>query len=62
MRELIDFVEYVQALGSAVDKRQQSKVTHKAGVIVVLALLAQMCGYTSSSRYASKSSSHMRYT
>ena len=38
MRELIDFVEYVQALGSAVDKRQQSKVTHKAGVIVVLAL------------------------
>ena len=47
MRELIDFVEYVQALGAAVDKHQQSKVTHKAGVIVVLALLAQMCGYTS---------------
>ena len=47
MKELVEFVEYVQALGPAVDKRQQSKVTHKAGVIVVLALLAQMCGYTS---------------
>ena len=40
MRELIDFVEYVQALGSAVDKRQQSKVTHKAGVNYPLRLRA----------------------